>query len=154
MHQHGLQASINEWHRQHSSRSDCLHALQQAPIAIFFQLERWTQRSHGIHKLMNEFPFGVGATVDLPCFAQSQVLTVAWYKYRLLTVAIHTGVTPRSGHYRAILGGLRQHPEGSSKWLSMIVDLVDDDRDIRMCSLNIMQHAACNCYVLGLCRES
>ena len=92
---------------------------------------------------MNAFPFEVGATVDLPCFAQSQGLAIAWYKYRLISVAIHTRATPRSGHYRAILGGLRQHPDGSSKWLSMIVD---DDRDIQTCGSGIiapcnMQHA-------------
>ena len=147
IHQHGLQASIQQWHMQPYP-----HALREAPIVLFFQLKRWSQKdSHRpVNKDLTPFFFEVGATFDLPLFESARGLQVQWLKYRLVTVLLHTGMHPWAGHYRSILSGCRQLPNGNARWTPM---LTDDDRAIRPCTAADMQHAFSNCYLLGLCRE-
>ena len=128
------------------------HALREAPIVLFFQLKRWSQKdSHRpVNKDLTPFSFEVGATFDLPLFESARGLQVKWLKYRLVTVLLHTGLHPWAGHYRSILSGCRQLPNGNARWTPM---LTDDDRAIRPCTAADMQHAFSNCYLLGLCRE-
>ena len=144
----GLQASIVDWHLQTFP-----HALRQAPRMLFFQLKRWAQKDprRPAQKDLTRYPFEVGAAVDLPLFARAQGLHVLWQRYRLVTILIHTGLSPWSGHYRSILRGFRQLPNGSSKWMAM---LTDDGREVRICTESDMQHAYSNCYLFGLCRGS
>ena len=143
-----LQASIQQWHMQPYP-----HALREAPIVLFFQLKRWSQKdSHRpVNKDLAPFSFEVGATFDLPLFESARGLQVKWLKYRLVTVLLHTGLHPWAGHYRSILSGCRQLPNGNAKWTAM---LTDDDRAIRPCTAADLQHAFSNCYLLGLCREA
>ena len=144
----GLQASIVDWHLQTFP-----HALRQAPRMLFFQLKRWAQKDprRPAQKDLTRYPFEVGAAVDLPLFARAQGLHVLWQRYRLVTILIHTGLSPWSGHYRSILSGFRQLPNGSSQWMAM---LTDDGREVRICTESDMQHAYSNCYLFGLCRDS
>ena len=123
----GLQASIEDWHLQTFP-----HALRQAPRMLFFQLKRWAQKDprRPAQKDLTRYPFEVGAAIDLPLFARAQGLHVQWQRYRLVTILIHTGLSPWSGHYRSILSGFRQLPNGSSKWMAM---LTDDGREVRIC---------------------
>ncbi|CAE7408788.1 unnamed protein product, partial [Symbiodinium sp. CCMP2456] len=82
-----------------------LEYAKPAPMVLFFQLKRWSQKDsrRPVHKDLAIFPFEVGATLDLPFFESAQ------------------------GHYRSILSGRRQLPDGSDKWTAMITD---DDRSI------------------------
>ncbi|CAE7364170.1 unnamed protein product [Symbiodinium sp. CCMP2592] len=145
----GLQASIVDWHLQ----PPFPYAFCQAPRMLFFQLKRWAQKdpSRPARKDLMPFPFEVGAPIDLPIFERAQGLHVQWQRYRLVTVLVHTGMHPWAGHYRSILSGFRQLPNGDTKWMAM---LTDDGREVRLCSSADMQHAISNCYLFGLCRDS
>ena len=61
VHSDGLQAIIRRWHGQHYK-----HA--QAPLILFFQVKRWTQKRHRVTKDHSVLPVEVGEHVDLPCF--------------------------------------------------------------------------------------
>eukprot|EP00439_Symbiodinium_sp_Y106_P045228 s1851_g5.t1 len=121
IHPRGLQANIRQWHSQHYT-----HALHQAPMVLFLQLKRWTQKRRNLMKNASSFSVEVGEQV-LPCFLQVRGLDVQWLAYRVMSFAVHTGASLWSGHYQAVLSGHRQLPDGTTGWCGMITD---DNRDI------------------------
>ena len=141
IHPDGLQASITAWHRQHY-----LYAFQQVPIFLYLQIKRYTRMDGVTHKNMHYFDFQVGADVRLPVFSSATGLEIEWKSYVVISVVVHTGLTVGSGHYQALLSGFQMHPT-AHRWVSMITD---DGKSARICTEQQMQHAYCNCYIIGL----
>ena len=111
IHPRGLQASIRQWHSQHYT-----HALHQAPMVLFLQLKRWTQKRRNLVKNTSSFSVEVGEQIVLPCFLHVRGLDVQWLAYRVMSFAVHTGASLWSGHYQAVLSGHRQLPDGTTGW--------------------------------------
>ena len=97
---------------------------------------------------MTYFDYQVGTAVRLPVFSSATGLVVEWVPYAVISVVVHSGHSVYSGHYQALLSGFRKHPT-APRWTSMITD---DGRPAKPCSEQQLQHACCNCYLLGLQR--
>ena len=142
IHPDGLQASITAWHQQHY-----LHAFSKAPAILYLQIKRYTQKDGTIHKNMHFFDYQVGTEVRLPVFSSVAGLAVQWQSFSVLSVVVHAGLSVHSGHYQALLSGYQKRPS-AHRWISLITD---DGRTARECTEAQLQHAYCNCYLIGLC---
>ena len=142
IHPDGLQASITAWHQQHYP-----HAFSKAPTILYLQIKRYTQKDGTIHKNMHFFDYQVGTEVRLPVFGSAAGLDVQWRSFSVMSVVVHAGLSVHSGHYQALLSGYQKRPS-AHRWISLITD---DGRTARECTEAQLQHAYCNCYLIGLC---
>ncbi|CAE7271258.1 unnamed protein product [Symbiodinium sp. KB8] len=120
---------------------------QQAPAILYLQIKRYTQKDGTIHKNMHFFDYQVGTEVRLPVFSSAAGLAVQWRSFSVLSVVVHAGLSVHSGHYQALLSGYQKRPS-ARRWISLITD---DGRTARECTEAQLQHAYCNCYLIGLC---
>ena len=91
---HDIQTRALQW-----SAQDLVHALVNPPVLLCIQLERFVRRNRAIRK--KSVPIVVG-DICMPMFVNASAHTEQ-IAYRLISMVVHLGNSPNTGHYRSVL---------------------------------------------------
>ena len=110
-----LQTMIHAWHQQSPYTNACL---TEHPN-ICLQIERFPNL-HTKNHMNVDFP---RSCVQIPIFGRASGLDVYWAEYRIVSLTLHLGDEPHSGHYQSCLltsGNLWLTDDDRLPWLSRL----------------------------------
>ena len=117
-----LQNMIHAWHQQSPYTNACL---SEHPN-ICLQIERFPDL-HTKNRMNVDFP---RSCVQIPIFARTSGLDVYWAEYRIVSLTLHLGEGPHSGHYQSCLltsGNLWMTHDDRLPWLSCLHPAMQKD---------------------------
>ena len=113
---------IHAWHQQSPYTNACL---SEHPN-ICLQIERFPDL-HTKNRMNVDFP---RSCVQIPIFARTSGLDVYWAEYRIVSLTLHLGEGPHSGHYQSCLltsGNLWMTDDDRLPWLSCLHPAMQKD---------------------------
>ena len=117
-----VQNMIHAWHQQSPYTNACL---SEHPN-ICLQIERFPDL-HTKNRMNVDFP---RSCVQIPIFARTSGLDVYWAEYRIVSLTLHLGEGPHSGHYQSCLltsGNLWMTDDDRLPWLSCLHPAMQKD---------------------------